>query len=504
MQDIDPDAELEAAAEDSLLARAAIARDDPNEFCTFVLKNEEGKHVQQSRVHRVWHALMSRHKRLAVLASVELGKTQHFAIGRVLWELGRNPNLRICVLSNTQGMAQKTIGSIRRYIEQDADLHLVFPDLKRGDPWTNTMLYVQRPSISRDPSLQCYGVHGNVMSARIDLLILDDIVDGENGFSPAGRRDLWVWYNNTIPGRMTANSRIWYIGNAWHPEDFGHQLQKQPDVWASYKFPVMKDDGTSQWPEMWPLERIDEKRLELAGEPAAFARMFMCQARDDTDARFKQSWVDLCSSQGVGKRLVYDLSALFSGSRDYVAELPKGFRTYTGVDLAVARSRGSGKVVLFTGLVHPDGKRQPLMIESGRWMGQEILDRLESHHHRYRSVLIIESNAAQEFIRQFASARALPAVPFTTGRNKSDEKFGVESIAAELARGEWIIPCDEPAPGRYRYHAEISQWIQDMLFYDPAAHTGDSLMAAWMFREGARKGVVKRKSRWGLVDLMER
>ena len=34
--------------------------------------------------------------------------------------------------------------------------------------------------------------------------------------------------------------------------------------------------------------------------------------------------------------------------------------------------------------------------------------------------------------------------------------------------------------------SEVLAWIQEMLYYDPEAHTGDRLMASWFAREAAR------------------
>jgi hypothetical protein len=59
----------------------------------------------------------------------------------------------------------------------------------------------------------------------------------------------------------------------------------------------------------------------------------------------------------------------------------------------------------------------------------------------------------------------------------------VESLAAEMAAGKWLIPCQ---PGSLRPNRVISKWITEMLDYQPGAHTGDLLMSSWIARELAR------------------
>jgi hypothetical protein len=81
---------------------------------------------------------------------------------------------------------------------------------------------------------------------------------------------------------------------------------------------------------------------------------------------------------------------------------------------------------------------------------------------------------------------------FTTGRNKLSPEYGVESLAAELAAGMWAIPC---ARGTKETHPQIGEWIAEMLYYDPATHTGDRLMASWIAREAARLYTSRRTRR---------
>ncbi len=94
---------------------------------------------------------------------------------------------------------------------------------------------------------------------------------------------------------------------------------------------------------------------------------------------------------------------------------------------------------------------------------------------------------SQDFILQFLrSSSAIPVKPFTTGRNKVHPEFGVESIAAEMAAGKWVIPNRDG-----RMHSEVEALVNEMLYYDPKSHTGDRLMALWFAREAARQGNIR-------------
>ncbi len=464
-----------------------MARTLPNSFMEYVLRDEEtGDMVEQADIHQSWQDLCSEYKRLLIWSHVESGKTNQISIGRVLYELGKNPALRVAVVSNTQDQAKKIVGAIAKNIEQSADLAKVFPNLKRGDIWTQTSLAVRRPMVSKDPRVQAFGIHGAVLGARIDLLVLDDVLDFENCRTPALREELWAWYHATLSGRLTRDSRVWIVGTAFHPDDALHRFARQPS-YKAVRYPIIDPaTGKSRWPERWPMSRIEERRAEMAHVPSEWARQYLCQARDDSEARFKQEWIDKGVARGSDKKLIYGLQ-----------RIPARCKVYTGVDLAVQRHSAAGETVLFTIMVYPNGDREILNIEGGKWSGPDIVGRIIDTHRRYMSICVVENNAAQDFIIQFARGEfAVPIHAFTTGRNKAHPEFGVESIAAEMAGGKWIIPS------KGGLDSQVHEWINEMLYYDPTAHTGDRLMACWFAREGVR--MASKKVQYGRLDLMSR
>lgn len=465
------------------------ARRDVHAFAGAVMRDEmTGALLENADLHNTWHQLADQHDRLLIWSAVEHGKTTQMSVLRPLWELGKDTSLRICIVSNTHGQAVKIMRPIKSMIERSPHLRAVFPDLKPSkDLWTNSSIIVERPFVSKDPSIQALGVHGNITGARIDLLILDDILDYENTKSHEGREDLWNWYHSALGGRLTKRARVLCVGTAYHPDDFMHRFAKMIGPERAKRYPVL-DPVTNQprWPERWPSDRIEAKRKEMV--PIEFARQLLCVARDDADARFKKEWIDRCLMNGAGKTLVYGMNSL-----------PQGFKTYTGVDLAVQQKDSSDSTCLFTIAVHPNGNREVLNIEAGKWSGPEIVSRIIEAHKRYLSICIVENNAAQDFIVQFARGQfAVPIRPFTTGRNKAHPEFGVESIAAEMAGGKWIIPSKDGFPN----HPEVQNWIQELLYYQPSTHTGDRLMASWFAREGARLGAIKVET--GNINTMAR
>jgi hypothetical protein len=490
---------------------AQKAREDPDTFCRFVLRDERtGKRIHQAPVHSKWHSLLSEHSRVIFWAHVEAGKTSQIAIGRVLYELGRDPSLRVAIVSNTKDMAMKIVRLLGQYIQKSEELHRVFPNLMPTDdpslPWKAMALTVRRVGVGgKDPSVQACGIHGNILGSRVDLLVLDDVLDHENTATPAPRKDVYSWLRSTPFSRLTEHARVWCTGNAWHPEDAMHRLAKEPRFKA-YRFPVIGEEGNLTWPARWPEQRIVQAKADLG--PLEYARQLMCQARDDTSARFKREWIEKCMKLGNGLKVVSSLEAAWDGplppelvsdedaeqeaaEPGYLAKAHAAIwrmggapMVFTGVDLGVQRKDSNDETSLFTIKLEAGGLRRVLRIESGRWTGPEILHRVEQTFLAFGSIFIVENNAAQQYIIDFTkeSDLVVPVIPFTTGRNKAHPEFGVESVGAEMANGKWLIPNTNG-----RTDDEVSEWITELLFYDPREHVGDRVMASWFAREGARR-----------------
>jgi hypothetical protein len=466
--------DLEVSFQESEEAICALARTDIRAFVAYVMRDEEtGGHVDLSPMHAAWHALADQYDRLIIWAYMEAGKSFNMSVARTLWMLGRDPSLRIAIVSNTSIQAAKIARLIARYIEESEELHRVFPDLMPDSsmPWNSEQLTVKRPTMAAQPSIQIVGIGSNIQGSRIDIAILDDVLNRDNTRTDHMRKDSMDWYLKTIPGRMTRRGRIIVIGNAFHPQDLMHALAKNRS-WHAFKFPIQKRDGSSSWPEVWPPERIQKRREELG--PIESKSQLDCDALDDATSRFKRDWIDKCKARGEGKHMVYALRAV-----------PPGCKVYIGVDLAVGRKKTNDRTVYFVILIHPNGDRQVLWIEAGRLMADEIMNMVVDLSQRFQGIFVVENVSAQDYLVQLLTKwTAIPIIPFTTGKNKADPSFGVEAMGVEFANGKWIIPNDNG-----KCDPEVETWCNEMLAFHPDAHCGDSLIASWFAKEGERLNI---------------
>lgn len=512
-------------------ARVDLARTDYNEFAEFVLKDEQtGETLRQSWTHELWTTVRRKHKRAVIIAHTEAGKSQQFSIGVPLHELGMNPRGRYAVVSRTQKQAIKIMKASAKYIEKSDALHELFPELVPGEQWNHDGLYIRRPEGIKEPSLQALGYKGAISGARLDGVILDDFLDSTNTRTKGRRDDAESWFFSEIVSRLTEDAWVYFIGNAWHPDDLYCRLEQMG--WPTYRFPVMVTDqlskdhplllkpksaggfgsklGEPTWPARWSIKRIEERREVLP--PIEFARAMMCEARDDSDARFKRDWLQLALDKGSDLPVCHTIEDFLAwDDPDYDETTPEGLRNsalwtekmlngdpednpfwvVTGVDLSTGKADDLTALVTVA-IDRITHKRFVLAVESGRWQVNEIIARVEAQHQRYGGLFIVENNAAQDYILQLLRSRtAIPVYPHTTTKMKNDPLHGVELIAAELFNEKWIFPSKNGQGAT----PDIEALIQEMLFYspDPKAHTGDRLMAMW-FAQTLANRLAKRQA----------
>lgn len=478
------------------------ARTDINAFIEYVIRDETtNEAVKQAPLHETWQYLFAQNKFISIWAAMEHGKTTQI-LSYVLFNLGRNPNLRVIIVSKTDGLAKKLISALERYIEESDELHEVFPELVPGeqeqDVWSAVACTVKRPNkFIRDPSVQAFGLGGTPTGARCDLLIFDDLLSIDNVSTPELREKVWEAVQNKYVSRMTKQGQAISIGTPYHPEDFLHRLEetnKKLAIWKTFKFPAINpktwDAKTIAWPERWTVEGLREKQRR-AGSLAEFARQMLCEARDDSNSQFREVWITDAKGKGTEFEFVHTIDPY---------DLPPGYFIVSGVDLAVKKGLKNDLSVISTLLVYPNFWKQLLWIESGQWSAHEIVDRIHDTHYRYQGFIFVENNAAQDYILQFAEGTPATILPFTTGRNKADPQYGIEGLARTFFEGKWIFPS--PNPGEEQLEWELEQLIQQMLYYRRGAHTGDHLMSLWMAHEGARRLHAQTQGRGGLSVRM--
>lgn len=438
-----------------------LAQKDVSLFNSLCFKDKQGQAWQTTDFQREWHSLLDKYPRLVIFAPIEHGKTEQIVRSGVLRDFGRDRDQSIAIISNTFGQAQKSLGEIAEDIEINENYHSIYPEVRREtrdgkfQKWTDSALIIERDITSKDYSLQSVGLHGNILGARLDKVILDDCNDFENTFTSIQREKAVKWIVSTVLGRLMEKGKCVCIQTTWHEDDIGHILAEK-HRFHKVVYKAIKDDGTPLWAEKWSIGRIEEKRKEL-GE-IEFARQLMNLPLSDAMRIFKRAWFEECLELGGEYSLV----------DSYVKN---DLRLITGVDLATRKGEEHDLTVFFTIGVNTEWKKRVLNIMAKRMEFPEIIRTFKVIHNNFPNTLfVVENNSAQVYISQhLKDISNIKVKGFLTGKNKADPLIGVRSMGVDFENGKWLIPRGD----------ETMKWIQEFLSWSPQSHAGDRLMASW-------------------------
>lgn len=428
-------------------------------FVSTCFRDERGRIIRVAPFQREWIEAARQHQNLVIWCPPEHGKSMHFSVWLPLWALARRPNTRICIVSATASQAAKFGRVIRETIERNPVFRRVFPHLIPAHPWTDTLLTVKRDMISKDPSIQCVGVDGAILGARVDLLILDDVLTPQNTYTATQREKLFQWLQAAFFTRITANGRIIAVGVKWHPDDAYHRLVRDHGF-ASRCYPALDPSETTPlWPEVWPLKRLLKRKQELTA--MEWRRQYLLDLSPTSSLLFQEAWIEEACSRGRGIRVV-----------GYEPE--PGERLICGVDFGASLTRGR---TAFHVLAVSQKHRKTLIAESGHFKGPDIREKIKQYHALFPNLIVApEANAQQRLLVELL-ADALPDVaiiPVTTSRKQYDPGGDIQQIAHEFAEGRWII-ANRESPG-------VQEWLTELLAYQ-GGHMPDSLAACVFARE---------------------
>ena len=476
-----------AKAEDADRALVTIARHKSEAFAEYVMRDERGRRFVNGEHHNRIHAAVRRFKRLVVKWPPEFGKSEQLT-SIVLHILGRTtsqehqdpvPLYRGSYIGSSFDGAAKTLRNIKNYIQTSADFQKVWPQCKPAtgpaELWSQGAINLVRPASVRlrDPSLQALGAGGPILGARLDYAILDDTLTNENTRTPESREKYWEWLTSTVLTRLNEWGICIFLTNAWHPEDAAERLVEQG--WPALIEPACDEQGVPLWPAQWSAQRVKDK-LEELGDIEGPRKLFH-KSRDEHSMRFTPEMVGVALERGRGLDLMDKI------------EPANGYRTYTGIDLGVSRTkrrtagRTTAETAVTTVLVHPSRVRQVIDIRAGRWEAAKIMEQAVDAHRCFQSLVIVENNAAQDlFVQMLGILYPIPIRAYTTGSESAHPEFGLEKIAVEMRNGLWIIPCDRLK----RTTGQVYKLLQEMYDYRPNMHVGDRLRSLQFAWEGAR------------------
>ncbi len=444
-------------------------RIDPKFFIDYVFKYTSVK------MHHDWQDFMNDNDSGLLLAPRNHGKTEQITIGRVLWWIGKNHNIRIKIACEAEDLAKKILSRISATILKNKRFKEVFPDCVPSDigSWTKFDLTVEREEDHKDPTLEAAGVLSSATGGRMDKLIFDDVTGYRNTIQfPRMRKQVKEAVYNTWLNMLEPDGEWYMVGTPWHEDDVIWEVKNNESI-AKGPIYVVDEHFRSPWPEKCTVAFL-KKKLRLI-KLRAYNRAYRLQPMADDEKWVNPTVIDACKDKEMK---VIDVI----NNPEYIK--------YTGVDLGHREGMEAAPSVVFTIARTPSGKRIPCDIRishsgSPLEIGRVIIDVYKTLK---PAKIMVENVGAQKYlvdILQSMGPKGLPIEGYFTGIQKMSIETGVPSLLAELETGSWIIPLGAGGTHDEACECNYCKWMKEIKGFPLGSY--DTLMASWFALEGLRK-----------------
>lgn len=191
------------------------------------------------------------HKQILLLLPRGVFKSSLVTVGYALYNIVRDPSIRILIANDTYQMATQFLGQIKNHLQRNEELKRMFGDLSANtDSWREDRIYVAREKSyeQKDPTVWAQGIGSNVVGSHFDIAILDDVVSRDNISTKDQIEKVKNFYRDALDliDPHKGKKRLIMVGTCWHWDDLYTWVQEDPDI--SRDFAVLKLPAyTGEW-----------------------------------------------------------------------------------------------------------------------------------------------------------------------------------------------------------------------------------------------------------------
>jgi hypothetical protein len=449
--------------------------------------------------------------RVLINVPPEHAKSTVITINYVTYRIATDPNVRIIVVSKTQGMARKFLSAIKTRLSHPnwTKLQVAFgPNggYKADSPtWSADMIYLGtgRDSGEKDPTVQALGFGSQIYGARADLIILDDVVMNANAHEWEKQIE---WLQKEVITRLGRHGKLLVVGTRVAPIDLYKMIRdgsqwtggKSPFTYFSQPAVLEFDEKPANWKTLWPWTDRPEGDKDEANEdglypkwdgPSLFTRRSevapsvwaMVYQQEDVveDSIFSPTCI-AGSVQGMRKR-----GPLKPGAPGHPKHV-EGSYTVMGLDPAMAGAtaavvvtynRSDGRIYILdcVNMTEPTPDKIRNLIEEWveKYRPQELRIEINAHQKAY---------ALDDDLRNWLAQYGCQLNSHFTGKNKWDVGFGIASMATLFGStrdGRFQdnnlieLPSNEGSEGLKALVQQLITWKPD------TRNPTDCVMALW-------------------------
>lgn len=368
----------------------------------------------------------------------------------------------------------------------------------------------------KEANFAAFGMDSGFLGGRYDTVIWDDLVDKTNIRTAESKENLINWWETEAetrldPGgllilngqRMASDDLYRYALNLvdWS-EEFEEEPEKAPKKYhhiiykahyeelcdvdktngghkGNYPHGCLLDEVRLPWRE---LSRVQKNRLDR------YRILYQQEDVDQAASLIQPAWIDGgIDSTGASHQGCWD-------DKRNIGKWPEGINAYSVVTADPSPTKYWAvqwwAYDAETQMQHlVDLCRSPMDApdfldynqDSRKFTGllEEWWQRSNDQGHPFTH-LIVEANAAQRFMMQYdhfkrwSAIRNVTVIPHQTNRNKSDEEYGVQTLAPHYKAGRVRFPAGDYMGSKVTMKPMVKE-----LIHWPEGSTDDTVMAHW-------------------------
>ena len=450
-------------------------------------------------------------------------KSITITVDYVTWQVCRNPNFRVLIVSQTQRLAADFLYAIKQRLT-----HPMYENLQqayaagvgfnsKSASWQATRITFGdelRESSEKDPNIEAVGIGGQIYGKRADMIIIDDAVTLSNA-NDFERQIKWL--TQDVRSRLNPTGKLIVIGTRVASVDLYREL-RNPDrypgglvPWKYLAMPALlqTDESPDKWETLWPAsdQPFDGQGEDQKNDDGLYPRWNGRNLFNERQSMDASTWALIYQQQDISDDAIFD-PVCVRGSIDGMRKAgplnasypghPKnlnGFTYICGLDPAMvgdtavvcyAIDRSSHKRYIVD--VHKITRPTPAQIR------QLIFDWTDIYK---PSEWIVEKNAFQAFLTQdegikmHLASRGVVLKEHHTGSNKWDSGFGVASMST-------LFGTKQAADGKHHRDnlihlpsdqtENVKALIEQLITWSPTTKgKTDMVMALWFCEIRARE-----------------
>jgi hypothetical protein len=450
-------------------------------------------------------------------------KSMTITIDYVTWQVCKNPNFRVLIVSQTQRLAADFLYAIKQrlthpsYEELQSAYAAGVGFRSKSASWQATRVTFGdelRESSEKDPNIEAVGIGGQIYGKRADMIIVDDAVTLSNA-NDFERQIKWL--TQDVRSRLNPSGKLIIIGTRVASVDLYKELRNEDRYpgglvpWSYLAMPALLESSEKpeEWVTLWPASdqpfdgQKEEEKDPVTGFYPRWNGRNLYNERQSMDA---STWALIYQQQDISDDAAFDpvcvrgsidgmrkSGRLTAGHPGHPRDL-NGFTYICGLDPAMV---GDTAAICYA-IDRATSKRYIVdAIKITRPSPAAIRNLIFDWTSLYSpSEWIVEKNAFQSFLTQDEGIKmhlASKGVQFKehhTGSNKWDAGFGVASMATLFGTKQFDgkhhrdnlihLPSDQTE--------NIKALIEQLITWSPTTKgKTDMVMALWFCEIRARE-----------------